>query len=207
MDGRWALLVPPLRDEPEAQLQLVDMESGAVRPVELPSGIRDFQGDRRRAVCVHGFVTGGTGIAVSSLATFAVYNLGQSAWVSYTMPSPEFAVYTGQPPPISPDGRRVFQVFRGGSVALKELPAAGQHAGSGWRALVRMPERRDPAETYAVVLDLQNGQMTKVPLAEFEHGPAFNPTAAWFGNDHLLVLSASGLCLYDLDGSREVLYP
>jgi hypothetical protein len=206
-DGRWALFAPMDWGVSDARLDLVDLDSGAVRAVELPAETADFRGDRRRGVYVRGFVAGGKGVLVSNLTTFAVYDLGQGAWVSCAMPSPEFAVYTGQLPPISPDGRRVFQVFRGGTDALKELPAAGQGADSAWQAVERMPERSDTAETCAVVADLTSGRMIRIPLVDFSDGPAFSPTATWFGNEHILVLSSSGISRYGLDGSREVLYP
>jgi len=206
-DGTWALFLPMAWDTPDARIGLVDLDSGAVRAVEVPAESRDFAGERRPFVHVDGFVTGGMGVLVSSLATFALYDIGRDAWVTYTMPQPQAVQYSGRPAGVSPDGGRVFQVFREGGAVLAQAATAKQAKGEQARVFRKMLLDGGAGEAYAVVLDLRSGQMTKVPLADFSGWPGIEPTARWFGNDHLLVLSASGLCLYDLDGSREVLYP
>jgi len=206
-DGRWALFAPMAWDTPSARIDLVDLDSGAVRAVELPAESRDLARERRRLVHIDGFVAGGTGVLVSSLATFALYDIGRGAWVTYIMPQPQATEYSGRPADVSPDGGRVFQVFRDGGAVLAQVATGNQGKGDQARVFRKMLLDGGAGEAYAVVLDLRSGQMTKIPLPGFGNGPAFNPTARWFGNDHILVLSSSGICRYGLDGSREVLYP
>jgi hypothetical protein len=205
-DARWALFEPLTWDDPDARLDLVDLDSGDSRAVELPAGARDFEGYQRRSVQVCGFVAGGKGLLVSSLGTLGLYDLERHAWVTYLPPQPQLTGYSGQPVTVSPDGRRALLVFVGGGARQAGDSATEPRRGT-FQWINQIVRRAGLREADAVVVELATGQMSSVHLADFGGEPGFTPGATWFGNDHILVLSASGLCRYGLDGSREVLYP
>jgi hypothetical protein len=204
-DARWALFEPFTWDDPGARLDLVDLHTGDTHAMGLPSEPADFGGYQRRFVQVCGFVAGGKGILVSSLGTLGLYDLERQVWVTYLPPRPPLAGYSGQPVSVSPDGRRALLVFLGGGARLVGDSTAEPRRGTvQW--IFQMVRGAVPGEADAVVVELATGQMTTVHM-DFGGEPADTPGATWFGNDHILVLSSSGICRYGLDGSREVLYP
>jgi len=175
-DAKWALFVTSAMDSVGDRLDLVDLGTGATRPVASPPGVMGRSREDQFGLETARFVTGGTRILVSLPGSSAVYDIGRDTWQLYVPPGPAVPGGGTNAGSLSPNGERLLQP----PATYSDAPGANRIA----------------------VLDLHAGLWTSVPL----EGRAYY-VPEWFGNDHILVLSASGLCLYGLDGSREVLWP
>ena len=182
-DAQWALLAPDLWtwEGRQPNLALVDLGSGATRPLRLPPEVLEHMTKARGGRLTAAFVTAGTRVLVDLHGIGAVYDLKRDAWQVYVPPVPEDAAAEGWGVCVSPNGERVLQVF---------------------------PPGRDGADgQQAVILDLVSGQWTTVPMAFHGAGGRVEREVRWCGDDHVLALNPMGVWRFGLDGSRELLYP
>jgi len=169
-DAQWALLAPDLwnREGPPPNLALVDLGTGATRPLVLPPGVLEHMARPWGGPLTAVFATGGTRVLVDLQSIYAVYDLGGDTWQMHVPPVPADTAAQGWGTCVSPNGERVLQVFS--------------------------PDRGS-AGPQAVILDLVDGTWTTVPLAFHsakrdvrwcgnEHVLDLHPTGVWrFGLD------------------------
>jgi hypothetical protein len=182
-DAQWALLAPDLWtwEGPRPNLALVDLATGASRPLGLPPGVLEHMAKARSGRLTAAFATGGTHVLVDLHGIGAVYDLKRDAWQVYVPPVPEDSATEGWGVCVSPNGERVLQVFP--------------------------PGRGRADDQQAVILDLVSGQWTTVPMAFHGAGGRVERDVRWCGNEHLLALNPMGVWRFGLDGSTELLYP
>jgi hypothetical protein len=137
-DARWALLAPDWwvpESGPRPNLALVDLRTGASRPLILPPGILEHMAARRGGPVDSQFAAGGRCVLVDSRDVDAVYDVERDTWQTYVLPAPDgTAIERGAS--VSPNGQRVLKLFH----------------------------TKRSSDLQAVVLDLVDGHWTTVPL-------------------------------------------
>jgi hypothetical protein len=108
-DARWALFVtPPERGRAGGQ-DLVDLDTGATRPVVLPPEGADLLARIGPSLQVVGFVAGGTRLLVAAPDALGLYDPERDSWQVVFPPVPDGHLEHGKVWEASPDGERFLQ--------------------------------------------------------------------------------------------------